>query len=192
MLPQSFIALDVETTGLDIEKDEIINIALVHFENGNVTGNIDFLVKPQKEIPTFVKYLTGISQSELNEAKSFKEIAPQILEFINGKPIVAHNVAFDSKLFTLALSRNGFKNHEFVFWDSLAIAQAAWTYESHKLVNLIKQLNIEVSASHRALPDAEACGKVFLLGLAELEKSSGSVKENLRKVAIGTPYEPLF
>jgi len=192
MLPQNFVALDVETTGLDVEKDEIINIALVRFEDGNVTASMDFMVKPQKEISSFVKYLTGISQSELNEAKSFKEIAPQILEFINGKPLVAHNVAFDSKLFMLALNRNGFKNHEFVFWDSLVIAQAAWTYESHKLVNLIKHLNIEVSASHRALPDAEACGKVFLLGLAELEKSSDSVKENLRKIAIGTQYEPLF
>jgi DNA polymerase III epsilon subunit family exonuclease len=187
-----FIALDVETTGLDAEKDEIINIAFVHFENGNVTASIDFMVKPQKEVSSFVKYLTGISQSELSEAKPFKEIAPQILEFINGKPLVAHNVAFDSKLFTLALSRNGFKNNEFVFWDSLAIAQAAWTFESHKLVNLIKLLNIEVAASHRALPDAEACGKVFLLGLAELEKSSDSVKENLRKMAIGTAYEPLY
>jgi len=192
MLPQNFVALDVETTGLDVEKDEIIDIALARFENGNITASIDFLVKPKKEILSFVKYLTGISQSELNEAKSFKEIAPQILEFINGKPLVAHNVAFDSKLFTLALNRNGFKNYEFVFWDSLAIAQAAWTYESHKLVNLIKQLNIEVSASHRALPDAEACGKVFLLGLAELEKCSSSVKENLRKVAKGTAYESLF
>jgi DNA polymerase III epsilon subunit family exonuclease len=192
MLPQSFIALDVETSGLDAEKDEIINIALVRFESGNIAANIDFLVKPQKEILSFVKYLTGISQNELNEAKPFKEIVPHILEFINGKPIVAHNVAFDSKLFTLALNRSGFKNHEFVFWDSLAIAQAAWTFESHKLVNLIKLLNIEVTASHRALPDAEACGKVFLLGLAELEKSSDSVKENLRKMAIGTVYEPLF
>jgi DNA polymerase III epsilon subunit family exonuclease len=188
----SFIALDVETTGLDAERDEIINIALVHFENGSVAGSVDFLVKPQKNISAFVKYLTGISQNDLSEAKPFKEIAPQILEFINGKPIVAHNAAFDSKIFMLALNRNGFKNCEFVFWDSLAIAQAAWTFESHKLVNLIKQLNIEVAASHRALPDAEACGKVFLLGLAELEKNSNSVKENLRKIATGTTYEPLF
>jgi len=192
MFPQSFIALDVETTGLDAEKDEIINIALVRFENGKVADSIDLLVKPQREISSFVKYLTGISQNELNEAKSFKEIVPQILEFIDGKPLVAHNIAFDSKIFTLALNRNGFKNREFIFWDSLAIAQAAWTFESHKLVNLIKLLNIEVAASHRALPDAEACGKVFLLGLAELEKSSGSVKENLKKMAAGTVYEPLF
>ena len=192
MLPQNFIALDLETTGLDAEKDEIINIALVRFENGNVIDSIDFLVKPQKEMPAFVNYLTGIAQSELNEAKSFKEIAPQILEFINNSPLVAHNAAFDSKIFMLALSRNGFKNKDFIFWDSLAIAQAAWTYESHKLVNLIKLLNIEVSASHRALPDAEACGKVFLLGLAELEKSPHSVKENLKKMAMDTAYEPLF
>jgi DNA polymerase-3 subunit epsilon/ATP-dependent DNA helicase DinG len=59
-------------------------------------------------------------------------------------------------------------------------------------VNLVKLLNIEVSASHRALPDAEACGKVFLAGLAELEKCDISVYENLQKAAIGTIYEPLF
>ena len=192
MLPKNFIALDLETTGLDAEKDEIINIALVRFENGSIAASIDFLVKPQKEVPAFVYYLTGIARNEINEAKSFKEIAPQILEFINGLPLVAHNASFDSKIFMLALSRNGLKNKEFVFWDSLAIAQAAWTFESHKLVNLIKQLNIEVSASHRALPDAEACGKVFLLGLEELEKNSSTIKENLRKMATGTAYEPLF
>jgi len=192
MLPKNFIALDLETTGLDAEKDEIINIALVRFENGSIAENIDFLVKPQKEVPAFVYYLTGIAQNEINEAKPFKEIAPQILEFIGNLPLVAHNASFDSKIFMLALSRNGLKNKEFVFWDSLAIAQAAWTFESHKLVNLIKQLNIEVSASHRALPDAEACGKVFLLGLEELEKNSSATKENLKKMATGTAYEPLF
>jgi ATP-dependent DNA helicase DinG len=192
MLPQSFVALDVETTGLDAEKDEIIDIALVRFENGDIVASLDFLVKPQKKLSSFVNYLTGILQTDLDEAKSFKEIAPQILEFIDGKPLVAHNAAFDSKLFMLALNRNGFKNNEFIFWDSLAIAQAAWPFESHKLVNLVKQLNIEVNASHRALPDAEACGKVFLFGIAEIEKSSDSIKENLRKISTGTVYEPLF
>jgi DNA polymerase III epsilon subunit family exonuclease len=192
MLTQKFVAIDVETTGLELEKDEIINIALVRFENGAIAGSIDFMVKPSKELPFFITHLTGISQSELADAKSFKEIAPQILEFIGELPLVAHNVPFDSKVFSLALSRSGFKNCEFVFWDSLVIAQAAWTFESHKLVNLIKQLGIEVSASHRALPDAEACGKVFLLGLAELEKCEKHVYENLQKVAAGTAYEPLF
>jgi len=42
------------------------------------------------------------------------------------------------------------------------------------------------------LPDAEACGKVFLLGLEELEKNSSTTKENLKKMATGTAYEPLF
>jgi len=192
MLPQNFVAFDLETTGLDPEKDEIVNIALVRFENSAIAASLDFMVKPQKELSSFVTYLTGISQDELNDAKPFKEIAPQILEFINGHPLVAHNVPFDSRIFTLALNRSGFKNYEFTFWDSLAIAQAAWTFESHKLVNLVKQLNIEVSASHRALPDAEACGKVFLAGLKELEKNENSVYENLQKVATGTAYEPLF
>jgi ATP-dependent DNA helicase DinG len=192
MLPQTFIALDLETTGLDTEKDEIINIGLVRFENGDVVASLDFLVKPQKEPSAFVHHLTGISQNELNEAKSFKEIAPQILDFINSNPMVAHNAPFDSRIFTLALSRNGFKNNEFIFWDSLVIAQAAWTFESHKLVNLVTFLNIEVSASHRALPDAEASGKVFLIGLKELVKCSENEQKNLKKVAASTVYESLF
>jgi len=192
MFSQSFIALDLETTGLEPEKDEIINIALVRFENGSISASLDLMVKPQKELSSFVNYLTGFSQNDLNDAKSFKELAPEILEFINGQPLVAHNASFDSRIFTLALNRNGFKNCEFTFWDSLVMAQAAWPFESHKLVNLVKFLNIEVSASHRALPDAEACGKVFLFALSELEKCETSVYENLQKVAAGTIYEPLF
>jgi DNA polymerase III epsilon subunit-like protein len=42
MLPQNFIAIDVETTGLDAEKDESKDIALVHFKNGNIATSIDF------------------------------------------------------------------------------------------------------------------------------------------------------
>ncbi|GHV12153.1 hypothetical protein AGMMS49938_04140 [Fibrobacterales bacterium] len=192
MLTPSFVALDLETTGLDTDKDSIIDIALVRFENGEPMENLSFLVKPEKEISSFVNYLTGINSAELSSALPFKEIAPKVLEFIGQSPIVAHNSAFDSKVFSLALTRNGFKNLNFVFWDSLAIAQAAWTFESHKLVNLVKQLNISVSASHRALPDAEACGKVFCLGLAELLKYDKEVREKFEKVLIGTEYKTLF
>ena len=65
----AFVALDLETTGLDFEKDEIIEVALVRFENGEPKENLDFLVKPSAaELRPFIETLTGISETDLAEA----------------------------------------------------------------------------------------------------------------------------
>ena len=94
----AFVALDLETTGLDFEKDEIIEVALVRFENGEPKENLDFLVKPYSaELRPFIETLTGISKADLEGASDFATIAGQICSFVGDLPIVAHNAVFDSK-----------------------------------------------------------------------------------------------
>ena len=79
----AFVALDLETTGLDFEKDEIIEVALVRFENGEPKENIDFLVKPSSaELRPFIETLTGISEKDLADAPDFATVAGQICSFI--------------------------------------------------------------------------------------------------------------
>ena len=94
----AFVALDLETTGLDFEKDEIIEVALVRFENGEPKENLDFLVKPSAaELRPFIETLTGISKTDLEESPDFATVAGQICSFIGDLPVVAHNALFDSK-----------------------------------------------------------------------------------------------
>ena len=61
----TFIAIDLETTGLEFDKDEIIEVALVRFENGKATESVDYLVRPATvKLRPFIESLTGITQKE--------------------------------------------------------------------------------------------------------------------------------
>ena len=84
-----FVAVDLETTGLEFEKDEIIEVALVRFEGGVPGKSIDFLVKPTEAVlRPFIEKLTGISVADLESADDFASIAGKICSFIGDLPLV--------------------------------------------------------------------------------------------------------
>jgi ATP-dependent DNA helicase DinG len=94
---KSFVAIDLETTGLDFEKDEIIEVALVRFENGVQGESVDYLVKPvNATLRPFIESLTGISNADIESAEPFAAVAGKIFSFIGDLPIVAHNAMFDT------------------------------------------------------------------------------------------------
>ena len=132
----AFVALDLETTGLDFEKDEIIEVALVRFENGEPKENLDFLVKPYSaELRPFIETLTGISKADLEGASDFATIAGQICSFVGDLPIVAHNAVFDSKFLKQTFTKVGISYDSHVFWDSLTLSRIAYQdVPNHRLV----------------------------------------------------------
>ena len=160
---KSFVAIDLETTGLDFEKDEIIEVALVRFENGVEGESVDYLVKPTSvTLRPFIESLTGISNADLENAEPFAAVAQKIYSFIGDLPIVAHNAMFDSKFLKQTFAKVGisFENHP--VWDSLTVSRIAYqNVPNHRLDTLVQELGIERSRAHRALPDAIACGELF-------------------------------
>ncbi len=190
----AFVALDLETTGLDFEKDEIIEVALVRFENGEPKENIDFLVKPSAaELRPFIETLTGISEKDLADAPDFATVAGQICSFIGELPIVAHNAVFDSKFLKQTFAKVGISYDSHVFWDSLTLSRIAFQdVPNHRLDTLVQELNIERSRAHRALPDADACGRLFVKALEKISSMDPWIYEALSKVAKGSGYETLF
>ena len=190
----AFVALDLETTGLDFEKDEIIEVALVRFENGEPKENIDFLVKPSSaELRPFIETLTGISTEDLASAPDFATVAGQICSFIGELPIVAHNALFDSKFLKQTFSKVGISYDSHVFWDSLTLSRIAFQdVPNHRLDTLVQELEIERSRAHRALPDADACGRLFVKSFEKISSMDPWLFEALSKVAEGSGYESLF
>ncbi|MDD4100610.1 MAG: 3'-5' exonuclease, partial [Candidatus Cloacimonetes bacterium] len=63
-----FVALDIETTGLSEQKDEIIEIAAIRFKGGIVTEVFDSFVRPKGRVPKFIQFLTHISMEQLTSA----------------------------------------------------------------------------------------------------------------------------
>lgn len=190
----NFVAIDLETTGLDFENDEIIEVALVRFENGAPTDSVDFLVKPTAaKLRPFIENLTGISQADIDEAKDFASIAADICTFVGELPLVAHNAAFDSKFLKQTMAKVGINYDSHVFWDSLTLSRIAFQdVPNHRLDTLIQALGIERSRAHRALPDADACGRLFVMSYEKLAGMDSFLLEAFKRLSANSDWEGLW
>ncbi|MBR2898483.1 MAG: 3'-5' exoribonuclease [Fibrobacter sp.] len=190
----TFIAIDLETTGLEFDKDEIIEVALVRFENGKATESVDYLVRPATvKLRPFIESLTGITQKELDESEDFASLAGKIRSFIGDSPIVAHNASFDARFLKSAFAKVGidFENHP--VWDSLTLSRIAFQdVPNHRLDTLVQALGIEQSRAHRALPDAEACGNLFVKSFEKISSMDSWLMDALVRVGAGSHWEALF
>lgn len=190
----SFVAIDLETTGLDFEKDEIIEVALVRFDDGVPGESVDYLVKPTSaQLRPFIENLTGIYKSDLENAEPFAAVAGKIFSFIGDLPIVAHNANFDSKFLKQSFEKVGvsFDNHP--VWDSLTVSRIAYqNIPNHRLDTLVQELNIPRSRAHRALPDADACGRLFVMCLEKILGEDPWLVKALSRVAVGSDWSKIW
>ena len=189
----AFVAVDLETTGLEFEKDEIIEVALVRFENGVPVDSVDYLVRPElAKLRPFIESLTGISNADIAGAEDFASLAGKISAFVGDMPLVAHNAMFDSRFLKNALEKVGIPFDNPV-WDSLTLSRIAYQdVPNHRLDTLTQVLNIERSRAHRALPDAEACGKLFVMAYEKIASLDPWLLGALTRIASCSDWKLLF
>ena len=155
----SYVALDLETTGLDTESDEIIEIGAIRFDAGGALGSFETLVNPGRGIPATIQNLTGITDDAVRPAPAIRQVAQELEEFIGGSPMVGHNVAgFDARF----LARAGVRVGESVY-DTQWLAELLLPgLPEYGLAALCQQLGIPFEVRHRALGDARAARMLFL------------------------------
>lgn len=90
-----YIAYDLETTGLNAETSEIIEIGAVKIEYHQIVDTFQELIKPKKKIPPRITEITGITNEMVENCRSIEEVLPDFLKFIEKYPMVAHNANFD-------------------------------------------------------------------------------------------------
>ncbi|MBI3943855.1 MAG: DEAD/DEAH box helicase, partial [Chloroflexi bacterium] len=153
-----YVALDLETTGLDPERDMIIEIGVVRFRDQTVLDEWTTLVNPQRELPYRVQQLTGITPAQLATAPSLQLVIPRVRRMIQADPLVGHNVGFDARF----LQRlNLLSNNPQV--DTFELASIILPYASrYNLGKLVEMFDIKLPQAHRALDDARAARDLFL------------------------------
>lgn len=160
-----YVSLDLETTGLNPESEEIIEIAAVKFEGQQVIDTFHSLVNPARPLPYRIQVLCGISQPDVDGAPGLSAVAPELVSFLGPHRIVGHNIAFDIGF----LSEKGIKLSNPVY-DTYELASLLLPQLSdYSLSHVAQHLGHPYSPQHRALPDATAAKDVFL---ALLEKAS--------------------
>ncbi|MCZ2126972.1 MAG: DEAD/DEAH box helicase family protein [Anaerolineales bacterium] len=147
---QSIVTLDLETTGLDENRDAIIEIAAIRFNGKRKEGEFNTLINPGRSIPDFIVGLTGIDNSMVRQAPRLQDVAQQLTDFVGDAPILAHNVKFDIGFLR---KRGLFENQQTI--DTLELASALLpTASRYNLGALGKLLGIPLPATHRAFDDA--------------------------------------
>lgn len=166
-----FIAIDLETTGLDPKKDRVIEIGAVKFIKGEPVKEFVSFVNPKRPIPAQISDLTGITDKDVVEAPVFSDIADSLLEFISYLYICGHQVEFDYNFLNAELKRAGKENLKNLQLDTAILSRLLLlNLPGYSLANLCKHLSIPQEKEHRALDDAKACGEVARILIPKLEE----------------------
>ncbi|MBW6515347.1 MAG: 3'-5' exoribonuclease [Candidatus Cloacimonetes bacterium] len=160
----AFVALDIETTGLDPQNCEIIEIGAVRFKEGKEAEEFSVLIKPTQEVPTFIKQLTGIKESDLENGVNIKKALTELLEFIQKDPIICHNSGFDLTFIQNNLTMHLMPSLTNSSFDTLEVSRIYLPFiRNHKLETVADALQIKPpNKYHRALNDALITGNVFI------------------------------
>ena len=157
-LEQTFIALDLETTGLNPDREQIIQVGAVKFRGDQVLERFDTFVNPGRAIPDFIQRLTGIRPDQVSRAPSFSSVSHGLEQFLEDHPIVGHNITFDLRF----LETHGLQlaNSRYDTWDLASFLLPRTT--EYSLGSLARQFGLEHQRAHQAIDDADATRQLFV------------------------------
>lgn len=157
---ESYVCIDLETTGLDPKRDKIIQIGAVKVEQNKIVEEWESFVNPNRKLEKRIAELTGICDEQLSQAPEIAEVFPEFLEMAGNETLLGHRVMFDYSFLKkaavdhkLSFERKGI--------DTLKIARKyLGNLESRGLEYLCRHYGISHSA-HRALADARATVELY-------------------------------
>ncbi|NMM92864.1 3'-5' exonuclease [Bifidobacterium oedipodis] len=163
--PLDYVALDLETTGLNPSSSAITEIGAVRVRGGRIIDRFQQLINPLRPIPSRITALTGITNEMVAGLDPIDEVFPRFLSWIAepgaenertaGEPIVGHNVSFDLRFLNYNAQRIAGVDFACVDYDTMQISRTLFPdCRHHKLVDLIQRFGIADTEEHRALSDA--------------------------------------
>jgi len=189
------VAFDTETTGLrPFQGDRVIEFAAVEIQV-NERGEVDgvqphqFLINPETPIPREASRVSGITDEMVADAPVFSKVASSIRSLLKDGILIAHNFGFDLGFIRSEFGRCG------LYWpstlaeiDTLPLSQRLLpNRESHRLEAVARHLRVPLNNAHRAVYDAEACGRVFVTLAREFGAPPDLDEMITWAVAVGPP-----
>lgn len=168
----TFVAFDIETTGLSPLTCSIIEIGAVKIVDGQMVESFNEMIDPGFDLPEFTTNLTGITTEMVKSKPKIDEVLPKFLEFVGNFPVIAHNAQFDynfikCKCEPLNLTFNN------TCIDTLEMSRHIYNeLKKHKLDTLAKHLKINMGSHHRACDDANTCAAIFLKMIENLRENN--------------------
>ena len=169
--PRRWALLDIETTGIRPDEDDIIDVGYLLFEGTSCVKKYQSLVRYDGKLSQFIQKLTGINDLQLKKAPSWREVGDELKELI-GCEIVAHNSSFEESFLGEFFRRYAKNGEETNFIDSMDFL--GWMYPDRSSLSLeafIQDFGLAEKEMHRGFQDSVDLLKVMLVAKLDLRKS---------------------
>ncbi len=187
-----FVALDVETTGLDFKNDRIIEIGAIRYCNGNPEEEFSTFINAGVPVPEHITRLTSITNEEMRSGPPFCDIALKLLEFIGDLPLCGHQIEFDGTFINAELKRASLPSISMKYLDTALLSRILLQETGRfSLVHVCKTLSVTLDNAHRALHDARASGEVALKLIPRLADLPLNVRQTLAVCAPASLFKSL-
>ena len=158
-----YVVIDLETTGLSPNYDDIIEIGAIKVKNDKIVGEFQSLINPNYEIDEFIIDFTGITNEMLFTAPEINDVLPLFLDFVGDNIIIGHNVNFDINFLydnCVNILNTTFKND---FIDTMRLSRRMFKeHRHHTLTDLVSRFDIKAKVEHRALVDVLCTNDCFI------------------------------
>jgi ATP-dependent DNA helicase DinG len=195
---RTYVSLDLETTGLDPERDAILEVGAVRFrttlDDGTIQAHVldtwSTLVDPGRPIPIQVQHLTGITEEEVQRAPRFPQVIGHLRRFVSQYPVIGHNVGFDLSFLSnhsLALTNPAV--------DTFELASVLMPHVArYSLTKLGEAFDLDNLGSHRALEDALMTVDLFVALLRHASELPGATLKEINRLAdrVDWPLKEVF
>ncbi len=157
------LGLDIETTGLDVSANEIIELGIASYDpsSGGIDTVFQSYVHPNQPLKEHITKITGIDEPMLEGAPSIGDISREVTELISGSLLVIHNADFDIPFLQRHIAADILSGNDAVVFDTLKFSRKLLHSSRYSLEFLIESLGLNHENHHRAADDARMCLQLF-------------------------------
>lgn len=151
-----FAVIDFETTGLSAKRDRVVEVAVARVDTeGRIEDEFATLINPQgRDVgPTFIH---GITNSQVEKAPTFEDVAPELMSRLSGAVVVAHNATFEEAFLAAELKRAGIEVARIPALCTLWLGRQTFATPNYKLGTLARAAGVPLVDKHAALGDVRA------------------------------------
>ena len=157
-----YVLVDIETTGLSPQTDEIIEIGAIKVKENKIVDQYDSLIRIDYPLNPFITNLTGITNEMLQKGKDSIQVLEEFMEFTGKDIIMGHNVNFDINFIydKCEIYLDSYLKNDFV--DTMRIAKKVIpNCKNYKLGTLAQMFDVDYKNAHRGLKDVEITYEVY-------------------------------